>query len=156
MTNTNAVLNFVVVRPDSGIAQDLISQLDNDLLARYPGQWIHGLHPEDIRDPEFFFAVAYLGEIPVGCGALRPLSEGIAEVKRMFVLREYRRRGFSREILSFLESRARTTGYTTLHLETGTQQPESTALYSSAGYSQIPCYGEYIGNPFSLCFEKKL
>jgi putative acetyltransferase len=156
MSKVNPVLDFVVVRPDSSIAQELISELDNDLLERYPGQWIHGLHPEDINDPEFFFAVAYFGEIPVGCGALRPLAEGIAEVKRMFVLREYRRRGFSRDILSFLESRARATGYMTLRLETGTQQPESTALYASAGYRPIPCYGEYIGNPFSLCFEKQL
>lgn len=25
-----------------------------------------------------------------------------------------------------------------------------------AGYGEIPVYGEYLGNPYSVCFEKRL
>jgi putative acetyltransferase len=35
-------------------------------------------------------------------------------------------------------------------------QPEAVGLYESAGYRKIPRFGEYVGNPFSLCFEKRL
>ena len=154
MSDVSLVLS--IERPDTETAQLLIQQLDADLLQRYPGQWIHGLHLEDFVDPELVFVVARLGSQPIGCGALRRLAPGLAEVKRMFVVPPFRRRGFSRQILLFLESTARRAGYTTLRLETGTRQPESTGLYQSAGYYYIPPYGEYVGNPFSLSFEKKL
>jgi ribosomal protein S18 acetylase RimI-like enzyme len=41
-------------------------------------------------------------------------------------------------------------------LETGIGQPEAIGLYKSAGYREFACFGEYVGNPFSVCFEKRL
>jgi putative acetyltransferase len=149
-------LTFSIERPDSDVAQVLISELDADLLTRYPGQWIHGLHEEDIIDPDFIFVVGRLDGEAVACGALRRLDSDVAEVKRMFVKAMFRRKGLSRQLLHFLESAARTRGYRLLKLETGTKQPEANALYILAGYKKIPCFGEYVGNPFSLCFEKRL
>ena len=55
-----------------------------------------------------------------------------------------------------LESAAREHGYLTLRLETGTRQPEAIGLYRSAGYGEIPCFGEYADDQFSVCFEKRL
>jgi len=149
-------LKFAIERPDSEAARALITELDADLLTRYPGQWIHGLHPEDVIDPDFIFVVARLEGEVVACGAIRRLDSDVAEVKRMFVKHMFRGKGFSRQLLSFLESTTRSRGYQTLKLETGTKQPESLGLYKSSGYKQIPCFGEYVGNPFSICFEKRL
>jgi putative acetyltransferase len=149
-------LDFSIVPPDSEIAKVLIGELDADLLTRYPGQWIHGLHPEDILDPDFIFVIGRIGSEPVACGALRKLEDGMAEVKRMFVRGPFRRKGYSRQILQCLESLALEYGWLTLRLETGTAQPEANSLYESSGYRQIPCYGEYVGNPFSICYEKRL
>ena len=58
-------------------------------------------------------------------------------------------------MLVALESAARACGYSTLRLETGTRQPEAIGLYRSAGYAEIPCFGEYAGDVFSVCFEKR-
>ncbi len=143
-------------RPDSEEARTLIQELDADLLLRYPRQWIHGLHPEDLQDADLIFLVVRMAHDVVGCGALRPLEAGIAEIKRMYVRLPYRGRGISRKILGALESMARERGYATLRLETGTEQPEALGLYRSSGYARIPSYGEYIENPYSICFEKKL
>jgi putative acetyltransferase len=142
-------------RPDSTDARSLIQRLDEDLLQRYPGIAIHGLHPQNIADPNLTFLVASVAGQAVGCGALRDLEPGVAEVKRMFVLPEFRGRGIARQILLALESAARERGYATLRLETGTRQPEAIGLYRSAGYSQIPCFGEYADDLFSICFEKR-
>lgn len=149
-------LTFSMVQPDSEIATAFVRELDEDLLKRYPGQWIHTLHPEDLVNPKVVFVVGYSDQEPVACGALRPLESGIAEVKRMFVRPAFRRRGYSRQILEFLEATALSSEYHTLRLETGREQPEAVGLYQSSGYYAIPCFGEYIGNPFSLCFEKSL
>ncbi|MDJ0714271.1 MAG: hypothetical protein QNJ54_08610 [Prochloraceae cyanobacterium] len=43
-----------------------------------------------------------------------------------------------------------------MKLETGDRQPEALGLYASLGYKQIPNFGEYIGDPHSICMEKKL
>jgi putative acetyltransferase len=149
-------LTFSIERPDSDNARALINELDADLLTRYPAEWIHGLHSDDIADPKFIFIVARLDGEPVACGALRRLARDVAEVKRMFVKRRIRGRGLSRQLLGFLESTARKSGYRILKLETGTKQPEAIGLYESAGYKHIPLFGEYVGNPYSLCFEKRL
>ncbi len=47
-------------------------------------------------------------------------------------------------------------GLLKLKLETGDRQPEALGLYASLGYKQIPNFGEYVGNPHSICMEKKL
>jgi GNAT superfamily N-acetyltransferase len=143
-------------RPDSIDGHRLIQELDQDLLERYPDQTIHGLRPQDVADPKLSFLVASIDGMAVGCGALRSLAPGVGEIKRMFVRPEFRGRGIARYLLAALESTARQCGYSTLRLETGTRQPEAIRLYKAAGYCEIPCFGEYVGNSFSICFEKRL
>ncbi len=142
---------------ESEDAQSLIRQLDEDLLRRYPAlKAVHGLHPQDGADPNFTFVIARVDGNAVGCGALRRLKSGVGEVKRMFVLPEFRGRGIARNILQALESRARDLGYSLVWLETGIGQPEAIGLYRSARYCEFPGFGEYVGNPFSVCLEKRL
>jgi len=97
---------------------------------------------------------------PVACGALRPLGEAetssVAEVRRMYVLRHLRRGGHARRLLAALEQQALALGYTTLRLETGSRQAPAIALYEACGFVRIPPWGAYIGDPFSVCFEKIL
>lgn len=148
----------IAVEPsNSADARCLIRQLDEDLLRRYPAlQEIHGLHPHNLIEPGFTFVIARIEEAAVGCGALRRLKPDIGEVKRMFVLPDFRGRGIARRILKALESRAHELQYRSVCLETGIGQPEAIGLYKSAGYHEIPGFGEYAGNPFSVCFEKRL
>ena len=74
----------------------------------------------------------------------------------MFVRLEHRGQGIARAILAALEARAVELGFSTLRIETGGRQPEAVSLYRSAGYMAIPPFGKYVGNPYSLCFEKRL
>jgi putative acetyltransferase len=141
---------------DSEEARRLLAALDEDLLRRYPASAIHGLHPGEREDPGLTFLVARVDGRSAGCGALRRLGPDVGEIKRMFVLLEFRGRGIARQILAALESEARKAGHSRLRLETGTRQPEAIALYRSAGYVEIPAFGEYVGNTFSICFEKSL
>lgn len=98
------------------------------------------------------FVVAYLDGEPVGCGALRPPGE----VKRMYVDPTRRGAGIGRAILADLEARAAKAGYDRLVLETSIRQPEAIALYERAGFTPIPCYGDYATSTISRCFEKHL
>ncbi|WP_329013575.1 GNAT family N-acetyltransferase [Micromonospora rifamycinica] len=92
----------------------------------------------------------------VACGGLQSLDADTGEVKRMYVRPAYRGRGIARQLLSALEDLAFHRGHSVLCLETGTYLPAAIGLYTSCGYQPIPVYGEYVGNPYSVCFAKRL
>ncbi|GGN62477.1 N-acetyltransferase [Streptomyces albiflavescens] len=83
-------------------------------------------------------------------------SDGDAELKRMYVIPEARGLGLARRILAALESDARAAGRTRMVLETGSQQPEAVALYTSSDYEPCAKFGHYRFHELSLCYAKAL
>ena len=73
----------------------------------------------------------------------------------MFVRRQSRRQDLSRRLLEQLEREAAERGYESCRLETGIRQPEAMALYRSAGYEEMDCFGAYRDAPLSRCFERR-
>jgi GNAT superfamily N-acetyltransferase len=111
--------------------------------------------PDDVRSFNARFVVARNGNgEALGCGAFRPLQEGIAEVKRMYSRPGMR--GAGSAILAFLESEARVLGYKALWLETRLVNERAVRFYERRGYRRIPNFGKYVGNPKAVCFEKRL
>ncbi|MEU7948582.1 GNAT family N-acetyltransferase [Micromonospora taraxaci] len=106
---------------------------------------------DDVR----YLAVVVNGRA-VACGGLQALDAETGEVKRMYVRPAYRRRGVARQLLAALEECAFRQGHSVVCLETGTYLPAAIGLYTSCGYDPIPVYGEYVDNPYSVCFAKRL
>ena len=107
------------------------------------------------HDDAQYLAVSVGGRV-VACGAWQALDDRVAELKRMYVRPAFRGQGIARQLVVALEEEVLAAGRTVVRLETGTYLPAAIALYRSAGYRPIPAYGEYVGNPFSVCFEKRL
>jgi GNAT superfamily N-acetyltransferase len=143
-----------VVSPE---AMQLIRALSEELSIRYEEDDGGGnFDPADVQQPRSVFVMARLHGEAVGCGALRPMTHEIAEIKRMYVAPRARGLGIGRLILGELEEHGRRFRYRAIWLETGTRQPEAMRLYESAGYLRIPNYGQYRDHPLSVCYEKKL
>ena len=143
--------------PSSPECLRLIEQLSAELGERYGDDGgANSYNPHEPLAGGAAFFVARIEGQPVGCGAIRPLEPAVGEVKRMFVVPEARGRGISRLLLHEIESVALEMGHRRLRLETGIKQPEAIALYESAGYQRAACYGYYIDDPRSVCFEKVL
>ena len=100
--------------------------------------------------------VAYVDGVPAGCGCFKRFDAGAAELKRMFVAITHRGTGVGRAVLDELEQWARTLGYRTLVLETGTRQASAIRMYERNGYARIPLYGPYAGMEYSICMRKSL
>ncbi len=100
--------------------------------------------------------VAYENNQPIGCGAFKSFGDTQVEIKRMYVLPDFRGRGVAQRILHELETLARELGYTTTVLETGQKQPEAIKLYQKAGYQIIPNFGPYVNVENSVCMEKTI
>ena len=106
--------------------------------------------------PGATFVIARGDGAAVGCAAIRPLSDQIAEVKRMYVRPSARRSGVARAIMRVLEQLARDDGFNELWLETGRRQPAAIRLYESLGYTRIAAFGDYKDDPVSVCYAKVL
>lgn len=103
-----------------------------------------------------YVLVVYVNDIPVGCGAIKPLNTSSMEIKRMYVSPKTRGKGIATRILKELESWTKELNYTSCILETGIRQTEAVALYKKCNYNIIANYGQYIGVKNSLCFKKEV
>lgn len=146
-----------ILRSDSNHSDfiALVKLLDDDLAFRDGKDHFYYSQYNKI-DKVRYVVIAYENEIPVGCGALKEFKENTMEIKRMFVVPEYRKKGIASLILNELERWTAELSYSKCVLETGKKQPEAIALYTKNGYKSIPNYGQYVGINNSLCFEKKV
>lgn len=132
----------------------LFTELDQELLTLYP---MSSLHPVDITkaiEQKQIYLIAYARHQAAGCGGIKEYDKNTGELKRIYVRKEYRGQGIAHRICNQLEQKAVQRNYKQLVLETGTKQPESIGLYRKMGYHEIPKFGEYVNDPFSVCFRK--
>ncbi|MCW2608320.1 MAG: GCN5-related N-acetyltransferase [Frankiales bacterium] len=131
-------------------AAGLLDAFGAEMDARYPGSEPSRAEPGQFDGPVGVFLVD--GDPPVACAGLRPLGDGVGEVKRMYVAPEARGRGLARALLRALADHARGQGLERLVLECGTAQPEAVALYESEGWTPVPPYGQYRDDPRCRCY----
>jgi len=143
----------------SPVAAALLTAALADLSGRYggPGDGTP-VDPAQFEPPGGAFLVAWLDGRPAGCGGWRTYhgDPTTAEIKRMYVAPQGRRRGVARRILHALEQLAAGFNYRAIRLETGLEQPEAIGLYESSGYHRIAAYGHHSSDPRSVCFEKTI
>ncbi|GAB3173665.1 GNAT family N-acetyltransferase [Streptomyces incanus] len=144
-------------------------KLNDEVQAEYHVRYGDGgdatpMDPADFRPPNGVYLLAYdENDTPVASGGWRVQNtngegnrDGDAELKRMYVAEGMRGRGLARRILAVLEEDARAAGRLRMVLETGTQQPEAVALYTSSGYEPCEKFGYYRFHDSSLCYAKPL
>ena len=101
------------------------------------GEWdkdLQNIENVYLRDGEFL-----VGEIDsklVAMGALRKVSEEVAEIKRMRVHPDYQGNGFGQRLLTLLEQKAKKLGYKKIILDTTVKQLPAQHLYIKNGYKE--------------------
>lgn len=142
------------------VAQHLIEEVQQEYVVRYGGRDAAVVDPAEFSPPQGLFLVAEVDGVPAGCGGWRVherRAEGSAvELKRMYVVPAFRRRGLAALLLSELERTAADAGHRQLLLNSGDRQPEALALYERAGYARVPGYGVYADSPEAVFLGKEL
>lgn len=94
----------------------------------------------------------FLEKDAMGCGGLRRFADGIAEMKRLYVVPAGRGKGIGEALARRIIDEARRLGYRRLVLDTLPDMKAAQALYRSLGFKEIPSYRH---NPVSgtLFFE---
>jgi putative acetyltransferase len=142
--------------PSSPAARELIERLNKYLTSLYPAESNHLLSVEALQHHNVTFLTASVDSEVAGCGAFVNQGGEYAEIKRMFVLPEFRGIKLGRRILEELENIARASGIEFARLETGIHQAEALRLYERAGYQRRGPFGDYPEDPLSIFMEKKL
>lgn len=112
---------------------DISSQGIEDELASLPGKF---------APPEGRLIMAVTSEQPMGCAALRRIDGQVCELKRMFVLPQFRGQGVGKALARKLIQDARTMGYECMRLDTGNFWTAAIQLYESLGFQRIEPYHE--------------
>lgn len=139
--------------PDSVDARALIAELDAALATITGDSGASSFDAADVRGPGAVFLVARADGMAVGCGALRPLADGVAELKRMFARPGS---GAGHALLAALEAQAAAMGYRALHLSTRRVNARAVDFYRRHGYADVAPWGKYAGSERSVCLGREL
>lgn len=156
MSSEDLVIEPVPIGSDQ--ARSVLELYSAELAERFPDGFDVGRAappaPGDFDPPSGVFLLVRSGSEPAGCGGLRTQSEGVGEIRRMWIAPALRGRGAGRALLAELERQAARLGFRAVRLDTATELHEAKRLYRSAGYVEIPAYNDnsYAGH----WFEKQL
>lgn len=141
--------------PGTPDAAALIEELSAALEAITGDSGGSSFDADDVRVAGACFVVARNTDgLAVGCGALRPLADGIAELKRMYA--RPGNRGAGSALLAFLEAEAAALDYRAIWLSTRVVNERAVRFYRARGYVTIPNYGRYAARADSVCLAKQL
>lgn len=146
-----------IVRADSSNLefQTLVTLLDTDLAIRDGDD--HAFYAQFNKTDKLNHVVLiYHQQLAIACGALREWNSEIMEIKRMFVLPAFRRKGYAQLVVKNLMVWAKELDKKKCILETGKNQPEAIQLYQKMGFQIITNYGPYIHIENSVCMEIQL
>ncbi|MCH1883628.1 GNAT family N-acetyltransferase [Agrococcus sp. ARC_14] len=130
--------------PATDVAQSLLHAYFSDRAITFIGG-VYTPKPADpatLRAPQGAFLVAWGGDEPVGCGALRRLEQHRFEVKHLYVAPAGRGQGTGAALLAALEQRAVELGATEIVLDTNSALAAANGLYTSRGYASVEPYND--------------
>lgn len=143
-------------RPDTFDAISLIAELSAVLEPLYPPESRHGFSVDKLLTSDVAFFLLRANEMAACCSGIKFVGSEYGEIKRMYVRPQFRGLGFAKLMLNHLADYALAHNIKLLRLETGIYQREAIGLYERLGFYRIPPFGDYIDDPLSLCYEKRL
>ncbi|MBS1555917.1 MAG: GNAT family N-acetyltransferase [Bacteroidetes bacterium] len=84
--------------------------------------------------------LAFQGETAIGCVGVRQFDNGVAELKRMFVLPDYRKSKIGQRLLEEALKAADELGYQKIRLDTLQDMVAARSLYRQNGFYEITPY----------------
>jgi putative acetyltransferase len=143
---TTPAIRIEHVTAPSAAVRALIAALDAELAQNYAAEQRHGLALDALFQPHILFFLAHVSDEAIGCGGIA-LFPDFAELKRMYVLPDWRGRGVAEALLNRLIREAIQADRRVLRLETGIHQPAALKFYARAGFRPCLAFEPYKSMP---------
>jgi GNAT superfamily N-acetyltransferase len=142
---------------DAGPGAELAQAMRDEIAVIYDGLELDGpamprAGVEELSPPAGAFLVGWRDGEPICCGGLKRLTDGVCEIKKMYVVPAARGQGVARTLLHALERAALELGYDVARLDTGPKQVRAQYLYEDEGYKPV---ADFNGNPVAAFWGEK-
>ncbi|MBP2703936.1 GNAT family N-acetyltransferase [Microbispora sp. RL4-1S] len=123
-----------------------------------PPESKHALDIDALRRPGVTFWTVRDGDAVVGCGAIKALDGGHAELKSMRTASSRKRAGIASLLLEHIIAEAGRMGFARLSLETGAAAffLPARRLYEKFGFAYCEPFGDYRPDPNSVFMTRRL
>lgn len=94
-------------------------------------------HPEEyFTQGGGFFVLEHQGRL-IGTVAFKQMDAQIAEVKRLYVQKEFRGKGYGGKLLNFVVLKCKQRGFRSVILNTNERFSDALRLYTSRGFTEV-------------------
>jgi putative acetyltransferase len=136
--------------------KELSLLLDKELTGNY-GELQKNYNKKNIIQSNSYVVLCIKNEQAIACGCIRDLGDNsTVELKRMFTINEERGQSIGKLIVEEFEKWSFELHFKRMILETGVKQSSAIAMYQKIGFQITENYGEYKGNPNSICMAKDI
>jgi putative acetyltransferase len=151
------LLPAAAVRAGDPEVSALLEQLTAELAdAGYTSEQTFGYSVRQLEEAGVHLVGVRRGDRLVGIGGVELQADGLAELKRFYVVPEHRGSGIADAMLTALVDHARERGAAFLRLETGDKQGAAIAFYRRHGFVEVPRFGPYTASTTSVCMQRQL
>lgn len=138
--------------------QDLLAVHLSGMQDNSPPGSVYALDLSGLKTPDVSVWAAWDGDMLMGIGALKELSDTAGEIKSMRTDPEHIRKGVGMSILNHIIEEAKGRQYKSLSLETGSGDEFEPALhlYRKRGFENGPAFGGYKASAFNQFLHLQL
>ena len=108
----------------------------------------------EFNDPHVVI-LALDNDIAVACASYRTFDDDSVEFKRVYVKKEYRKRGIAYNIIKELEKIVIENSFRYSYIVTGKNNNAAIKLYEKLNYKLIDNFGQFINDNTVICMKKE-
>ena len=132
----------------------LVDELDRGYYERIGDELSKYENYNEFKDPHVVI-LAFDNDIAIACASYRSFDNESVEFKRVFVKKEYRKRGIAYNIIKQLEKLAIKSNFKYSYIVTGKNNHAAIKLYEKLNYELIDKFGQFKNDDSVICMKKK-
>ncbi len=131
----------------------LVEELDYGYYKRIGDELKKYEQYNEFNDPHFVILLLE-SEQAIACASYRACGKDSVEFKRVYVKKEYRKRGIAFCIIRKLEENAIENGFRDSYIVTGKNNYAAIGLYEKLDYEKIAKFGQFKDDETVICMKK--
>ena len=131
----------------------LVEELDQGYYERIGDDLEKYKEYNEFKNPHFVILLLD-SEKPIACASYRVCEKDSVEFKRVYVKKDYRKKGIAYDLMKKLEKNVTDENFKYSYIVTGKNNYAAINLYKKLNYKQIPKFGQFKDDEAVVCMKK--